>query len=76
MAKLMHQGVGLECRDDVSVADFGELVTLLGETLDVDPHGFALFLPATFQIPRVTKPHVRVLKVVGEDLLEILPIID
>jgi hypothetical protein len=51
-------------------------MTLSGETWDVVPQGFPLFLSAPLQIPRVTRPHVRALKVAGEDLLEILPTID
>jgi hypothetical protein len=51
MAELMHQG-SVVCarpkhRDDVGVAYFGEQVTLLVETLDVVPQGFALLLPTT-----------------------------
>jgi hypothetical protein len=51
MAELMHQGsavcAGPEHRDDVGITDFGELVTLSGETLNVVPHGFTLLQPAT-----------------------------
>jgi hypothetical protein len=65
-----------ECRNDVDVADLGELMALLGETLDVILQGFTLLLLATLQIPGVAGLHVCALKVVGEDLLEILPTID
>jgi hypothetical protein len=55
--ELMHQGSTVctepECRDDVSVTDLGELVALLGETLDVILQGFTLLLLATLQIPGV-----------------------
>jgi hypothetical protein len=51
-------------------------MTLLGEVPDVNPQGSSLLLPATLQIPGIVGPHVCALKFVGEDLLEILPIID
>jgi hypothetical protein len=51
-------------------------MALLGETLDVILQGFTLLLLATLQIPGVAGLHVCALKVVGEDLLEILPTID
>jgi hypothetical protein len=80
MSELMHQGLTVCVRperwDDVNIVDFWELMTLLGETPDVVPHGFDLFLPAPLQIPGVTRPHVCALKVIGEDFLEILPTID
>jgi hypothetical protein len=51
MAKLMHQGSAVrdrpEHQDDVDIADFGELMTLLGETSHVVPQGFTLFLHTT-----------------------------
>jgi hypothetical protein len=49
--ELMHQGstvhVGPEHRDDIGIADIGELMALLGETLDVVLQGFTLLLLAT-----------------------------
>jgi hypothetical protein len=79
-AELMPQGspvcVRPERRDDFAVTDFGELMTLLGETSDVVPLGFTLLLLRTLEILGVTRLHVRALKVAGEDLLEILPTID
>jgi hypothetical protein len=51
-------------------------MTLLGEALDVIPQGLPLLLPATIQILGIARPHVCALKVVGEDLLDILPTID
>jgi hypothetical protein len=42
-AELMHQGsiasAGPEGRDDISVTDFGELMTFLGEPSNVIPEG-------------------------------------
>jgi hypothetical protein len=79
-AELMHDGstvhAGQESWDDISITNFGELMTLSGETSDVVPQGFALFLLVTIQMPWVTRLHVHALKVVSEDLLDILPIID
>jgi hypothetical protein len=51
-------------------------MALLGEPSNVILKGFALLLPATLQIQGVARPHVRALKVIGEDLLEILPAIN
>jgi hypothetical protein len=67
---------GLERLDDVGTTDLGQLVTLLGETPDVNLQGFALLLLATLQIIRVAWPHVCALKVADGDLIEILPAID
>jgi hypothetical protein len=79
-ANLMHQGsavrAGPERQDGIGVTDFGDLMTLSRETPDVVPQGFTLLLSATVQIPGVTRPQIRAQKVVGEDLLEILPTID
>jgi hypothetical protein len=77
---LMHQGLAvhtrLEHQDDVDIADLGELMTLSGEAPDVILQGFFLLMSATHQIPRVAKPHVGASEVSGEDLLEILTIIE
>jgi hypothetical protein len=51
-------------------------VTLLREAPDVISRRFLLLLSATLQIPRIAGSHVCALKVVGEDLLEIVPTID
>jgi hypothetical protein len=59
---------GPERRDDIGIANLGELVPLSGETPDVISQGFTLLLPATLQIPRVSQPHVCALKVAGEDI--------
>jgi hypothetical protein len=79
-AELMHQGSIVsarpEHRNDISVADLGEFVTLSGETRDVVPQGFAMLLSATLQIPRIAEPHVCALKVAGKDILEIFPTIN
>jgi hypothetical protein len=78
--ELMHQGFVVcarpECRDDIGVADLGELMALLGETLDVILQGFTLLLPATLHNLGVARPYVCALKGAGEDLLEIHPGID
>jgi hypothetical protein len=60
---------GQECRDDVSIADLEEIVTLSGETPDVIPQGLPLPLPATLDITGIAGPHVCALKVVSEDLM-------
>jgi hypothetical protein len=51
-------------------------MTLLGEALVVIPQGFPLLLLATLQILGIAWVHVCALKVAGEDLPKILPIID
>jgi hypothetical protein len=51
-------------------------MALLREPPNVVSEGFTLLLPVTLQIPGVARPHIRALKVVGEDLLEILPAIN
>jgi hypothetical protein len=51
-------------------------VTLLVETSDAVPQGFALLLSATLQSSRITRLHVCALKIVGKDVLEIFPTID
>jgi hypothetical protein len=51
-------------------------VVFPGELIDVILEGLARLLPATLQIPRVARPHVRALEVTGEDLLEILPAVN
>jgi hypothetical protein len=72
----MHQGmtrrVGLEHRDDVDVDHPRELMTLLGEALNVFSKGFAQLLQVALQVPWAARPHIRAMEVVGEDLLEIL----
>jgi hypothetical protein len=79
-AELVYQGWVVcarpECQDDINAANLGELVTLSGEVPDVIPQGFPLLLPATLQILGIVEPHACALKVAGDDLLEILPIID
>jgi hypothetical protein len=78
--ELMHQGLAahviLECRDDIDVIDLGEFMALSREPPNVVSEGFTLLLPVTLQIPGVARPHIRALKVVGEDVLEILPAIN
>jgi hypothetical protein len=80
MAELMHQGstvcAKLERRDDISIIDLGEFVTLLGEMSDVIPERFVLLLPTALQIEGIARLHVSALKDAGKDLLEILPTIN
>jgi hypothetical protein len=80
MVELMHQGLAIhakpECRDDVSVADFGELMALVGKLQNVISQGLALLLSATLQIPGVARPYIRDLKVTGQSLPKILPAIN
>jgi hypothetical protein len=67
---------GLECQDDVDVADLREFMALLRESPDVIPYELARLLLATLHIPEVAWPHVCALKVASEDLLEILPAVN
>jgi hypothetical protein len=46
------------------------------EALNVISEGFTLLLSATLQVLGVARLHIHALKVAGEDLLEILPIVD
>jgi hypothetical protein len=46
------------------------------ELSDVIPEGLARVLPATLQIQGVARPHVCVLEVTSQDLLEILPVVN
>jgi hypothetical protein len=76
MAELMDQGptarVGPKSQDDVGVVDLEELIALSRQPSNVILEGFTLLLLTTLQILGVARPHVRVLKVTDEDLLEIL----
>jgi hypothetical protein len=58
--------------DDIGVTDFEELISLLGEVLDVLAEGLIGPLPAIAQVPRVTGPSVCTLKVLDECRAEIL----
>jgi hypothetical protein len=51
-------------------------VALQGEVPNVISEGFARPLLATHQVPGVAGPHICALEVAGEDLLEILLIVD
>jgi hypothetical protein len=51
-------------------------MALLGESPDVILEGLTWLLPATLQTPVVARPHICVLEVASEDLLEIFPTID
>jgi hypothetical protein len=72
----MHESAaacaGPKCRDDAGIANLGELVAFLGQTLNVISEGLAQLLLATLQIPGVAHPHMCALKVASEDLLDIL----
>jgi hypothetical protein len=65
-----------ECGDEAGVAHHKELVALQGEVPNVISEGFARPLLATHQVPGVAGPHICALEVAGEDLLEILLIVD
>ena len=62
--------------DDVSVGDVGELIVLLGETLDVLLEGLVGPLPVAAEVPQVPRPSVHTLEVADEDLTEIAPAAD
>ena len=53
------------------VSDVGELVVLLGETLDVLPQGLVGPLPVVLEVPSVPRLSVRTLEVVDEGGAEI-----
>jgi hypothetical protein len=51
-------------------------MALPGESPDVTPEAFVRLLSATLLVPGVVESHIHALKVVGEDLLEMLRTID
>ena len=57
--------------DDVGIGDVGELIALLGETLDVLSKGLVGPLPVVAEVPRVPRPSVLTLQVADEDQTEI-----
>jgi hypothetical protein len=79
-AELMHQGpaicAGPKCREDVGVTDLGELMEIVEKSQNVIPEGLTLLLSATLQIPGVARLYVHALKVVSDDLPEILSAIN
>ena len=62
--------------DHVGVGDVGELIVLLGETLDVLPEGLVGPLSVVAKVPRVPRPSVRTLEVADEDQMEITLVAD
>ena len=57
--------------DHVSIGDVWELITLLGEALNVLPEGLVGLLLAVAEIPRVPRVGVGTLEVADEDRIEI-----
>ena len=53
--------------DDVDIGDVGELIVLLGETLDVLLEGLIRLLPIVAVVPRVPGVSVHTLEVADED---------
>ena len=62
--------------DDVGVGDVGELIALLGETLDVLPEGLVGPLPVVVEVLRVPRPSVCALEVADEDGAKVAPAAD
>jgi hypothetical protein len=75
--EFMHQGLAScgrpECQDGIGIGYSQELITLPREASIVISKGFTRLLPIALQDTGVVGPHIRALKVVGEDLTEILP---
>ena len=65
-----------ERADDVGVDDTWECVALLGEVPDVVTQGLTGLLLAVLVIPRITRTHVRALKVADEHFPEVCPATD
>ena len=65
-----------EGNDHVGVGDVGELVALLGETLDVLPEGLVGPLPIVAEVPRVPKSSICTLEVTNEDGAKVAPVAD
>ena len=62
--------------DDIDVGDVGELITLLGEALNVLPEGLVGPLPIVAEILGVPWMGVGTLEVANEDRTEIAPAAD
>jgi hypothetical protein len=69
-------GTGPEYRVDIDVNHPWELVALLREMSNVVSEGFTRLLSVSLQVPRVFGPYIRALEVAGEDLLEVLLVVD
>ena len=65
---VVDEGIG-----DISVGDVGELIALLGETLDVLPEGLVGPLPVVAEVPQVAELSVRTVEVADKDGAEIAP---
>jgi hypothetical protein len=78
--QLAHQvaagGAGEECANDVRVGDVGQLGALLRESPDVVLERLSRLLPATSEVPGVSRAHVRALEIAGEGLDQVVPVGD
>ena len=62
-----------ECSDHIRIYDVGKLIALLRKAVDVLTYSFSYFFLASFEIPGISRAHVRALKVPHEDALEVCP---
>jgi hypothetical protein len=58
----------------VEISDVGELDALLGEPTNVLPHGFILLLPATSEVPIISRVHVCALEIPLKDPDQVFPV--
>ena len=62
--------------DDLDVDDAGELGALLGEASHVVAQGLIGLLATPFEVPGVSRAHIRALEVAHEDLDQVGPVVD
>ena len=76
MRQLLASGAGDERSDDVGVRDVGELGALFGETRDEVLERLVRLLPATPEVPGVSRAHVCALEVPNEDPDQVGSVVD
>jgi hypothetical protein len=67
---------GQERIDDVGISDVGQLIALVGETLDGVMEGLVRFLPIVLEILGVPRARVGALKVPHKDLIQVRSILN
>ena len=65
-----------ESVDDLDAGDAGELGALLGEASHVVMQGLVGLLATPFEVPGVSRAHVRALEVAHEDVDQVGPVVD
>jgi hypothetical protein len=62
--------------DDVGISDVGQLIALVGETLDVVMEGLVQFVPIVLEVLGVPRTRVGALKVLHKDLFQVRSILN